>query len=130
KTAIEQRPTTDVTAFDLYSRAKTLITSMSFGAAVGPILLQAADLLNQAVVRDPSFFQAYCQLAYVHDNIYFLGDDHSAGRLALAESALEAAFRLQPHAGEAHLARAENLYRCHLDYEGALGELDIARQTL
>jgi tetratricopeptide (TPR) repeat protein len=50
--------------------------------------------------------------------------------LALAEAAIQAAFRLRPDAGEAHLARAENLYRGYLDYDGALAELDVARQTL
>jgi tetratricopeptide (TPR) repeat protein len=86
--------------------------------------------LNQAVTRDPTFFVAYCQLAFTHDNLYFLGLDHTPSRLALAEAALEAAFHLRPNAGEAHLARAENLYRGYLDYDGALAELDIARQTL
>ena len=51
----------------------------------------------------PSFFQAYCQLAYTHDQLYFLGFDHSPARLALAEAAIQAAFRLRPEAGEAHL---------------------------
>src|SRR5262249_16376074 len=32
--------------------------------------------------------------------------------------------------GEAHLARAEHLYRGYLDYAGALAELEVARQTL
>jgi hypothetical protein len=27
------------------------------------------------VSRDPTFFQAYCQLAWVHDVLYFLGYD-------------------------------------------------------
>ncbi len=53
-----------------------------------------------------------------------------AERLALAEAALKAAFRLQPDSGEAHLARAQHLYRGYLDYEGALAELEIARRTL
>ena len=48
----------------------------------------------------------------------------------LAEEAVEAAFRLRPDAGEAHLARAEHLYRGYLDYGEALRELEIARQTL
>jgi len=130
KSAIEQPPTADVTAFDLYSRARTLMLSTTFSAANGQRLRQAVDLLNQALARDPSFFLAQCQLAYTHDQLYFLGIDHTPERLALAEAALKAAFRLQPDAGEAHLARAENLYRCHLDYEGALGELDNARRTL
>src|SRR5207253_2839360 len=62
--------------------------------------------------------------------LYFLGYDHTPARLALADAAIGAAFRLRPNAGEAHLARAENLYRGRLDYDGALAELDIARRTL
>jgi TolB-like protein/class 3 adenylate cyclase/Tfp pilus assembly protein PilF len=130
KTAIEQPPTADVTAFDLYSRAKSLILSTSFSAVGRPNLLQAVDLLNQALARDPSFFLAQCQLAYTHDQLYFIGGDHTPARRALAEAAIEAAFRLRPDAGEAHLARAENLYRGYLDYDGALAELAIARRTL
>ena len=130
KTAIEQAPTADVTAFDLYSRAKNLLLSTSFSAVGRPSMLQAVDLLNQALARDPSFFLAQCQLAYTHDQLYFIGGDHTAERLALAEAAVQAAFRLRPDAGEAHLARAENLYRGYLDYGGALAELEIARRTL
>jgi serine/threonine-protein kinase len=127
--AIERPPTSDITAFDLYTRAKNLFLT-SFSSAARPKLLQAADLLNQAVARDPSFFEAYCQLAYAHGALYFLGFDHTPARLALAEAAVEAAFRLRPDAGEAHLARAWNLYRGYLDYDGAAAELEVARQTL
>jgi TolB-like protein/Tfp pilus assembly protein PilF len=128
KTAIERPPTRDVAAFDLYSRGKTLSRSLSIN--IMPILLEAVDVLNQAIARDPSFFEAYCQLASTHDQLYFLGNDHTPARLALAEAAIQAAFRLRPDAGEAHLARAENLYRGYLDYDGALAEIDIARRTL
>ena len=130
KQSIEQPPTSDVSAFDLYSRAKALIFTTSFSAPARANLLEAADLLNQAIARDPSFFLAYCQLAFVHDQLYFFGKDHTPARLALAEAAIQRAFRLRPDAGEAHLARAENLYRGYLDYEGALAEIEIARRTL
>ena len=93
-------------------------------------LLQAVDLLNQAVARDPSFFDAYCQLAYAHDDVYIDYVDHTSARLALAEAAIQAAARLRPDAGETHLARAQNLYWGYWDYDGALAELEIARHTL
>ncbi len=125
KTAIEQAPTNDVTAFELYARAD-LLASRDAKAN----LLEAADLLNQAVARDPSFFKAYCLLASTHDLLYFLGHDHTPARLALAEAAIEAAFRLHPDAGEAHLARAQNLYQGYLDYNAALAELEVAAKTL
>jgi len=129
KIAIERPPTADVTAFDLYTRAKNLLL-IGLSSTMKANLLQAADLLNQAIARDPSFFRAYCQLAYAHDALYFLGFDHTPERLALAEAAVQAATRLRPDAGETHLARARNLYWGYLDYDGALAELGVARQTL
>ena len=115
KLAIERAPTADLNAFDLYTRAKSLFRHYSRGKS-----LEAVDLLNQAVSRDPTLFQAYCQLAWVHDLLYHLPWTMTSARLALAEAAVEAAFRLRPDAGEAHLARAENLYRGYLDYDNAL----------
>jgi len=130
KLAIEQPPTTDVAAFDLYTRARKLIFTPGLNFGAKPDWLRAVDLLNQAVGRDPSFFRAYCQLAYVDDALYFFGHDRTPARLAMAEAAVQSAFRLRPDAGEAHLARAWNLYWGHLDYDGALVEVQVARQTL
>ena len=127
--AIERRPTGDLVAFDLYSRASHMFPGASFGDGMANFG-QAIELLNQAVARDPSFFQAYCQLAWAHDELYFSGLDHTPARLASAEAAIQAAFRLRPDDGETHLARAWNLYHGHLDYDGALAELEVARQTL
>ena len=126
KTAIEQAPTNNITAFELYARAEDLIASNDTKAN----LLEAVDLLNQAVASDPSFFKAYCLLAATHDRLYFFGYDHTPARLALAEAAIQEALRLHPDGGEVHLARAGHLYRGFLDYEGALAELEIAAKTL
>jgi serine/threonine protein kinase len=123
-------PTNDITAFDLYTRARNLFLTPSFNVGSKPNALEAVDLLNQSVARDPSFIRAYCQLAFVHDALYFFGHDHTPARLALAEAAIEAASRLGPDAGETHLARAWNLYWGYLDYDGALAELEVGRRTL
>jgi len=131
KLAIERPPTADLTAFDLYSRAKSLLLTLSFDKPEQKTnALAAADLLNQAVAHDPTFFQAYCQLAWIHDHFYYNGFDRVPARLSLAEAAIQAAFRLRPDAGEVHLARAWNLYWGYRDYDGALAELDIAGKTL
>jgi len=130
KRAIEQRPTGDLTAFDLYIRANNLLLTVNFGADTKENLLRAVDLLNEAVAHDPSFFHAYCQIALAHGLLHFYGYDHTSARLALVEAALGAASRLRPDAGETHLARARNLYWGYLDYSGALAELDIARKSL
>ena len=128
KAAIEKPPTTDLAAFDLYTRAKTLLLSLS--STTQQNLQQAIELLNQAVARDPAFFEAYYQLVYAQGWAYSVYGDHTPGRLALAEAALQAATRLRPDAGETHLARANYLYYCLRDYNGALAELEAARRSL
>jgi TolB-like protein/Tfp pilus assembly protein PilF len=131
KKAIEQPPTTDLAAFDLYSRAKSLLLTAGFSATGDPDRLKAIALLDEAVKRDPSFFDAYCQLAFAHEQLYGLsGYDHTPARLALAEAAVQAATRLRPDAAETHLARAQYLYVGRRDYAGALAELEIARRAL
>ena len=129
KTDIELPPTTDITAFDLYSHAKNLFLRAFSSTNPRGELLKAADLLKQAVARDASFFQAYCQLAFTYINIYGVLD-HNSAHLAEAEAALQSAARLRPDAGETHLARARNFYWGYLDYDGALRELEIARRSL
>src|SRR5437870_6075593 len=124
KLAIESKPTGDLVAFDLYSRANDILLErrgqvLDFG--------QAVDLLNRAVARDPSFLDAYCQLAFAHDQLYFEGIDHTPARLAMAKDAIDSAFRLKPDSGEAHFAQAVHLYRGYGDYDGALAELEVAR---
>ena len=131
KKAIEQPPTTDLAAFDLYSRAKSLLLTSGFTATTEPDVRKAIELLDEAVKRDPSFFDAYCQLARVHVYLYLVGGfDHTPARLALAEAALQAATRLRPDAAETRLARAQYLYEGLRDYAGALAELEIARRAL
>src|SRR6266536_4682262 len=130
KLAIERPPTADLTAFDLYTRAKDLLLTASFSSTAREDLLRAVGLLNQAVRHDPDFFEAYCQLALTHGRLYFYGLDHTSARLALAEAALGTASRLRPDAGETHLARARNLYWGYLDYNSALAELEVARRAL
>jgi adenylate cyclase len=131
KKAIEQPPTTDLAAFDLYSRAKSLSLTAAFSVTGGSDLRKAIALLDEAVKRDPSFFDAYCQLAYAHETLYaVIGADHTPARLALAEAAVQAAARLRPDAPETHLARAQYLYYCRRDYAAALAELERARLAL
>jgi TolB-like protein/class 3 adenylate cyclase/Flp pilus assembly protein TadD len=130
KAEIEKPPTTDLAAFDLYTRAKTLLLSLTFTSNYQQVLQQAIELLNQAVGRDPAFFEAYYHLVYAHGQAYSVFGDHTPARLALAEAALQAATRLRPDAGETHLARANYLYSCLRDYNGALTELEVARRTL
>jgi len=130
KTAIEERPTADLTAYDLYARAKSLVDRIAFTAQGKEDLLEATRLLENAVARDHTFLRAYYQLARAHDLIYFIGIDHTPKRLALAEAAVQDTLNLRPDSGETHLALAQHLYWGYRQYDRALQELALARRAL
>ena len=129
KASIESVPTNDPAAYELYLRARAVSSTASFGVREKEKYLQTADLLQQAVQRDPNFFLAYYHLARTHDRIYILGIDHTSARLALADAAIKKALALRPNAGEARLALAAHLYTL-LDYDGARQELAAAGRAL
>src|SRR5881296_1042947 len=130
KAAIEKPPTTDLVAFDLYERAKALWADITDPLHAREKLPQAAELLDEAVARDPQFLLAWCLLSRVHGALYWTGHDHTPARLELANVAVQTALRLQPDAGEAHRALGTYYYYGFRDYERASSELAIARRTL
>jgi TolB-like protein/class 3 adenylate cyclase/Tfp pilus assembly protein PilF len=129
KAAIQERPTANVTAFEEYSRAKSILVNVAFTTTQEKQYLQAIALLKSAVARDPSFYAAYCRLAEAYDNFYALMD-HTPERLADAESTLKRVAELRPDSAETHLARAAHFYYALRDYKAALAELDAARGAL
>ena len=130
RAAIKQPPTTDLEAFDLFSRARGLYADTSNQIQAGKKLPEARRLLDQAVKRDPSFLAAWLLLARVHGDTYWQGLDHTQARLDLANAALQAAVRLRPEAGEVHLGLADYYYHGFRDYARARRELEIARKAL
>ena len=130
KAAIEKPPTADIAAFDLYERAKALWADITDPLHAREKLPQAAQLLDEAVARDPQFLLAWCLLSRVHGALYWTGHDHTPARLAMANVAVQTALRLQPDAGEAHRALGTYYYYGFRDYERASSELAIARRTL
>jgi TolB-like protein/Tfp pilus assembly protein PilF/predicted Ser/Thr protein kinase len=132
RAAIEEQPTQDLVAYDLYVRATSLIdkAALKEGKEQEKDYLQAIELLNQAIARDPAFLLAYCRLAGAHDELYMTGTDQTPSRLELANAAINSAFRLKPDSAEAHLALAVHLYHGYFDYDRARDELAIALRTL
>jgi serine/threonine protein kinase/Flp pilus assembly protein TadD len=130
RAAIEKAPTADLAAFDLYERAKTLWADVTDPLHAQEKLPHAAQLLDEAVARDPQFLLGWCLLSRVHSALYWTGLDHVPARLDLASAAVQTALRLGPEAGEAHLALAIYYYYGFRDYGRARNELAIARDTL
>jgi serine/threonine protein kinase/tetratricopeptide (TPR) repeat protein len=131
KASIEERPTQDLIAYDFYARAVSMVYNVQVRPVDAPAeksLSEAVDLLNKAVARDPNFLLAYCQLAFAHDLVYADEIDHTPARLALAQSAIDSAFRLRPDSGEAHLALGWHLQ--YSEYDRARAELALAQQSL
>jgi tetratricopeptide (TPR) repeat protein len=126
KAEIEQRPTQDLVAFELYLRAKQIVDSYLIVEDVRAALLSALQSLEQAIKRDPDFVSAYCYIARANDLLYFFDLDPTPDRILFAEAAVKAALRLRPDSAEAHFAMADFLFRCRRDYDGALKELAIA----
>jgi serine/threonine protein kinase/tetratricopeptide (TPR) repeat protein len=130
KAAIEERPTQDLAAYELYTRAKNLIDGIALRPQGKEDLMEAVRLLESAVERDPTFVRGYYYLSRAHDVIYFLGYDHTPERLELAQRAGTTLLKLRPDSGEAHLALAQHLYSGYRDYDRARKELAVAQRKL
>jgi len=130
KAEIEERPTQDLVAFNLYLQAKQIVDSYLIAEDVRAALLKALQSLDEAIKRDEKFVAAYCYAARANDLLYFFDLDPTRDRILLAETAVNAALRLRPDSAEAHFAMGDFLFRCRRDYDRALEELAIARPGL
>lgn len=130
KADMEERPTADMVAYDLYLRGRSIVDSYLDLEEPRTSLLHAVDLLKQATSRDPRFALAHACEARAHNLLYFLELDLDSSRVTQAEKAAKTALELRPESGEAHLAMADHYFRCYRDYERARQELAVARPKL
>src|SRR5262249_10760764 len=130
KAEIEERPTQDLVAFELYVQAKAIIDSYINATDVRAALLQALRSLQEAIQHDSNFVSAYCYAARANDLLFFFDLDPRPDRILLADAAVKAALRLRPDSSEAHFAKADYYFRCLRDYDRAQEELAIARPGL
>jgi TolB-like protein len=127
--AIERAPTNDITAHNLYVRARQLDDLVNSSDAKKS-LLEAISLLEEAVERDPNYYLAYALMVEVHTDLYWGGFDPNPERLELARAALDKAESIAPDAGEVHFEKGTYLYHGLRDYDGARAELEIAAKLL
>jgi tetratricopeptide (TPR) repeat protein len=136
KAAIAERPTADPVAYAYYTQAKAMDVRSDWEGAEKP-LTRKAELLEKATQRDPNFALAYSELAKTQMDLF--GATRVADKLdrtpleLAAKKAAEAALRVRPDLGEAHLELARYYYYANLrtgDFDRARDELAIARRTL
>jgi len=131
KAAIAERPTADLVAYAYYTKAKEIDVWGNWEGAEKS-LNQKVELLEKAIQRDPNFALAYCALAKAQ--IYLALDPK---HLESAKKAAEAALRVRPDLGEAHLELARYYWNAasftddyNHDYDRAREELAIVRRKL
>jgi len=123
RVVIKSRPTENMDAYEYYLRGNEYFHR----STLEDDLTIAMKMYEKAVEIDPAFTLAYARLSEVHANLYWHYYDHSEERLALAKQAVDKAFELNPELPEVHLALGHYYYHCHLDYDRALEQFDIAR---
>src|SRR6476659_1240554 len=133
--ALNEPPTADLRAYDLYLRAQAIERLVKDTAEEASVMQQKISLLNEAVNRDPKFVLAYCALATAYDKLYQTKDitpveKRNVDYRALAEAALEKARRVAPDFGPVHLALADHFVLANNDVEQGRLEIDLARQTM
>ncbi len=91
----------------------------------------AVQMFQRAVELDPTFAQAYVNLAGAHASLYFYGYDATPARLSQVKAAIDRALSLQPDLPDAHLGLGYSYYYWGLrDYDRALEQLAIAEVGL
>ena len=130
---IEERPTNNLEAYDLYLQAKEILGPKSvvrLWVSEKKAFSKAIDLLEEATRKDRNFALAYCLIAKAHDNLYFDQVDRTPERRALGDAAVNEALGLRPDLAEVHLAIALHLYTCYADLERARVQVAIAARSL
>jgi serine/threonine protein kinase/Tfp pilus assembly protein PilF len=127
KAAIEEKPTQDQEAYDLYLRARGLVNQ------VGPAVHLAEEdatktvtLVEAAIARDPQFALAYCLLGEAQLDLHGFGYGLNKAALVKAKQAIDAALRISPNSAEAHLILARYYLDGVKDVAAAEKELAIA----
>jgi serine/threonine protein kinase/tetratricopeptide (TPR) repeat protein len=133
--ALNEPPTADLRAYDLYLRAQAISRLVKDTAEQASVMEQKVSLLNEAVDRDPKFVLAYCGLANAYDTLYQAKEitpveKRNVDYRALAEVALEKARRVAPDFGPVHVALADHFVMANNDVEQGRLEIDLARQTM
>jgi eukaryotic-like serine/threonine-protein kinase len=130
KAAIAERPTADVVAYAYYTRANQIVSYENWEGAEQSAK-QKVQLLEKATQRDPNFALAYCALAATQVDLSRVTQDPK--HLELAKKAAEAALRVRPDLGEAHLELARYYFEAGVltnNYDRAREELAIVRRKL
>jgi serine/threonine protein kinase/tetratricopeptide (TPR) repeat protein len=89
----------------------------------------AEEMLQKAVLLDPTFAEAYAKLAAVHSDMYWEYYDHTEERVRKSKEAAEKALHLDPNLPDAHGAMGWYYYHGLRDYKNAIREFNLALEA-
>jgi serine/threonine protein kinase len=127
---IEEKPTTNLEAYDLYLQAKPLVNSVGLMISQKENYSKAISLLDEATQKDPKFALGYCLLTKAHDYLYHYFLDSTPDNRRPGDAAVQKALQLRPDLPEAHLAMASHLYICYRDFDRARVQIAIAAENM
>src|SRR4026207_1762864 len=117
---IAARPTSNLTAYELYLKGRVL-----WGKRGGDNIRQAIAFYEQAIVRDPNYARAYAGLAEAYVILPIYTDASAREAYAKAKAAALKALQLDDKLAEAHNALAMVLF-LYLDIAGSIPEFQRA----
>jgi tetratricopeptide (TPR) repeat protein len=116
---LDQTPTTNLDAYDLYLRGKFLMEKRN-----KPDILMARELFEQAVVNDVQFANAYSGLAVTYLLASFRGYEDPVRMLWQAKKNIDQALALDPSSGE---SQASLGYWYHQKFDWHAAEITYKR---
>jgi TolB-like protein/Tfp pilus assembly protein PilF/class 3 adenylate cyclase len=117
---IAARPTSDLTAYELYLKGRVL-----WGKRGGDNIRQAIAFYERAIVRDPNYARAYAGLAEAYVILPIYTDASAREAYAKGKAAALKALQLDDKLAEAHNALALVLF-LYLDFAGSISEFQRA----
>jgi tetratricopeptide (TPR) repeat protein len=122
KASIETKPTNNSDAYVVYLQANQIERNPD---TLLEDYKKAEQLYLKAIGLDPKFALAHARLASTRAEIFHYYEPLDSWKTKARTSA-EAALRLQPNLGEAHLALGQCIYWFDQNYDGAVAEFDTA----
>jgi TolB-like protein/class 3 adenylate cyclase len=116
---LDQTPTANLEAYDLYLRAKFLVENRN-----KEDLMSARELFQEAVTKDSNFTNAYSGLAVTYLLASYRGYEEPVRMLWLAKQHIDTALTLDPYSGE---TQASLGYWYHQKFDWHAAEITYRR---
>ena len=131
KSLVEQKPTENLQAYDLYLRGKNYYTIKVTNTEEEKDRIANMDRMLRAAIRlDPKFVEAYYELINSYLDIYWNGVETNNDIYKIkGKSLLDSLLALNIDKPAVHLANGYYKYHGERDYSGAIAEFDIAEKN-